>query len=384
VIGSPVANRTRAEVEPLIGFFVNTLALRVDLSARPTVAELLAQVKHRSVQAQSHQDVPFEHVVEALRPERSLAHSPIVQLSFVWQSAPPATLQLGELALEPVEGAYHSAQFDLTLSLAEADGRIVGHLGFATALYDRSTMVRHLEYLRALLHGMVQDDRVAVDRIPILSEAERRQVLVDWNATQRAYPPAECIHEWFERQAARTPDAVAIEFAAQRLSYRELNARANRLAYHLRSLGVGPDQRVAICVERGPELVEGILAVLKAGGAYVPLDPAYPSERLGYMLRDSAPVVLLTQTQWRDRLALADARAELAVLALDGAERPWDQLPARDLPAAQVGVTPRNLAYVIYTSGSTGQPKGVTVEHRGVVNRLLWMQEADGLTPKTA
>jgi len=324
--------------------------------------------------------VPFEQVVEALRPERSLAHSPIFQLMFAWQSAPQATLQLGELALESVEGAYHSAQFDLTLSLAEADGRIVGNLGFATALYDRSTMVRHLGYLRALLHGMVQDDRVAVDRIPLLSEAERHQVLVDWNATQRAYPEAECIHEWFERQAARTPDAVAIEFEAQRLSYRELNARANRLAYHLRSLGVGPDQRVAICVQRGPALVEGILAVLKAGGAYVPLDPAYPSERLGYMLRDSAPVVLLTQTQWRDRLALADAPPELAVLALDGAERPWDQLPARDLPAAQVGVTPRNPAYVIYTSGSTGQPKGVTVEHRGVVNRLLWMQEADGLT----
>ena len=232
VIGTPVANRARVEVEPLIGFFVNTLALRIDLSGAPGTAALLAQVRQRVLQAQAHQDVPFEQVVEALKPARSLAHSPLFQLLFTWQNAPRQALDLGPLRLrELTEGEHPSAQFDLSLSLQEAGGRIAGSLEFATALHDRGTMQRHIGYLKALLRGMVRDDARPVERIAILDEAERRQLLQGWNGTRQALPQDLCIHELFEQQAARTPQAVALEHGRQRLGYRQLNEQANLLAH---------------------------------------------------------------------------------------------------------------------------------------------------------
>ncbi|HYH82898.1 MAG TPA: condensation domain-containing protein, partial [Longimicrobium sp.] len=271
VVGTPSANRARPEVEELIGFFVNTLALRVDLSARPAVAELLAQVKARALEGQRNQDIPFEQVVERLRPARSLAYNPLFQVMFAWQDAAGGALELPGLQLAPAASApYVTAKFDLMLSLGEDDGRIAGDVEYATSLLEQATVERWVGYLRAVLEGMAADDGRSVDRIPILPEAERALVLREWNATDAAYPREACVHELFEAQVARTPGAVAVVFEGERVTYAELNARANRLAHHLRALGVRPDARVGICVERSVEMVVGLLGILKAGGAYVP------------------------------------------------------------------------------------------------------------------
>ncbi|MGH8082208.1 MAG: amino acid adenylation domain-containing protein, partial [Lysobacter sp.] len=374
VIGTPVANRTRVEVEPLIGFFVNTLALRLDLSGQPTVAELLAHVREQVLQAQAHQDLPFEQVVEALKPARSLAHTPLFQLMFTWQNAADeVALDIGALRWQTLpEGERRSAQFDLSLGLQDIDGRIVGSLGFATALFDRATMAKHIDYLKALLRGMAADDRQPVERIALMDAAERRDVLEKWNATQRAYPLGRCVHQSFEEQTARTPEAIALEHDGLSLSYAELNASANRLAHRLRALGVGPDLRVALLLERGPQLIVAMLATLKAGGAYVPMDPAYPPERLSYLLSDSAPKAVLTQRHLRDSLSLDDSTQ---VVELDGDAADWQSLSDENLYTGTVGVTATNLAYVIYTSGSTGQPKGVMVEHANLANLVAWHSE---------
>nr|6P1J_A Chain A, Txo2 [Eleftheria terrae]6P1J_B Chain B, Txo2 [Eleftheria terrae] len=382
VIGSPVANRQRAELEGLIGFFVNTLALRIDLGGDPSVAQLLAQVRERVLAAQSHQDLPFEQVVEALKPERSLSHSPVFQLMLSWQSGPQPGLKLGGLGLDALPaGSRRSAQFDLSLELQDrGDGTIAGSLTYASALYERETVQRHAGYLKALLAGMAADDTQPVQRIGILGEAERHRLLVEWNDTAREHPRTVCVHELFEQQVERSPEAVALVYEGQQLSYRELDRQANRLARQLKALGVGPDERVAVCTERCLEMVVALLAVLKAGGAYVPLDPGYPAERLEYMLADSAPKVLLRQSG-----QTLEPGAGVAVLALDGeASQPWQAQPAQRLSRDDSGVQPHHLAYVIYTSGSTGRPKGVMVEHAGVVNRLLWMQRAYGLQPQEA
>ncbi len=377
VIGTPTANRGRAEIEGLIGFFVNTLALRVDLSDQPTVAELLGRVRERALDAQRHQDIPFEQVVEAVQPARTLAHTPLFQVLFAWQNTPQGGAELPGLTLSPADATSRvTAKFDLSLALSEQDGRIVGGVEYATALFDRATVERYLGYLRRVLEEMVADDTQPVDRLPMLPGAERRQVVEEWNDTAVEYPRDLCIHHLFEQQVERTPDAVAVVFGDQALTYAELNARANRLAHHLRALGVGPDVRVAIGLERGLEMMVGLFAVLKAGGAYVPLDPAYPADRLRYMLADSAPAVLLTQSS----LAALFPGVEVPVLELDAPV--WADAPAGNPGPA--GLTAEHLAYVIYTSGSTGRPKGVMNEHRGVVNRLLWMQDAYGLRAEEA
>jgi amino acid adenylation domain-containing protein len=371
VVGTPTANRGRSEVEGLIGFFVNTLALRADLSGSPTVAELLARVKGRALAAQHHQDIPFEQVVDAVQPARSLAHSPVFQVLFAWQNTPRETLSLPGLTLAPLAGAaQETAKFDLSLALQETGGRIAGGLTYATALFDRATAERWTGYLRNVLAAMAADDAQVVDRLPMLGGDERRQVVEEWNATDAEYPAGACIHHLVEAQAARTPDAVAVSSEAGSLTYAELNARANRLAQWLRARGVGPDVRVGICVERGAEMVAGVLAVLKAGGAYVPLDPAYPADRLRFMLEDSAPAVLLTQGP----LAGMFAGIDVPVVDVAGDAGAWDAEPESDPRPA--GLAPDHLAYVIYTSGSTGRPKGVMNQHRTLVNRLSWGQKA--------
>ncbi|HEU4560010.1 MAG TPA: amino acid adenylation domain-containing protein, partial [Longimicrobium sp.] len=365
VVGTPIANRGRSEIEGLIGFFVNTLALRVDLSGSPSVAELLARVKERSLGAQHHQDIPFEQVVELVQPVRSLAHTSLFQVMFAWQNAPGGRLELPGLTLGLLDPAGSSAQvsakFDLALSLWEDGGRIEGFVEYATALFERETVERWLGYLRRVLEGMVADELGTVERLELLSAAERRMVVEEWNATDAAFSDDACVHELFEAQAARTPDAVAVVREDQTLRYTALDHAANRLANHLRRRGVRPETRVGICLERGPELVVAILAVLKAGGAYVPLDPAYPTERLAFMLADSGTPLLLT------RLPLPDGLASHAadVVCLD-ADR--ERIEAESARAPAAGVLPGNLAYVIYTSGSTGTPKGVMVPHRGVSN----------------
>ncbi|HEU0299707.1 MAG TPA: amino acid adenylation domain-containing protein, partial [Longimicrobium sp.] len=366
VVGTPAANRGRREIEGLIGFFVNTLALRVDLSGAPTVAELLGRVRARTLQAQQNQDIPFEQVVERVQPVRSLAHTPVFQAMLAWQAEGRQALELPGLQVGPVRGAAAAtAKFDLLLALSATGGRIAGAVTYATSLFDRATVERQVGYLRRVLESMAADDQAPVPRLQMLPAAERLRVVEEWNATEAAYPADACLHELFQAQAARTPDAAALAFGDGSLAYAELNARANRLARHLVGMGVGPDVRVGVCMERTPDLVVGVLATLKAGGAYVPLDPAYPRERLRHMLADSAPAVLLTQG------ALAGSFAgEVPVVALDRDADRWAHQPAADPRPA--GLTPDHLAYVIYTSGSTGTPKGVAIEHRSAVNFVDW------------
>ncbi|HEY7770695.1 AMP-binding protein, partial [Longimicrobium sp.] len=352
VIGT-LAGYGRGEGDGPGGSAANLVAIRADLSGAPTVGELLQRVKERVLGAQHHQDVPFEQVVELVQPACGTAHMPLFQVMFAWENAPE-----GRPAL-PAAGA--TAKFDLSLTLSEWDGRIVGSLTYATALFTRATVERWLGYLRRVLQAMVADEAQVVDRLDLLGEAERALVLEEWNRTEAEYPTDLCIHELFEAQAARTPNAVAVDWNDETLSYAALDHAANRLANHLRRRGVGPETRVGICLERGPEQVIALLAVLKAGGACVPLDPAYPAERLAFMLADSGAPLLLTRLPLR--AGLAPDAAE--VVCLD-AER--ERIDAESDQAPTAGVLPENLAYVIYTSGSTGTPKGVMVPHRGVPN----------------
>jgi amino acid adenylation domain-containing protein len=368
VIGTPVANRHRAEIEPLIGFFVNTQALRVDLSGSPTVADLLAQVRATALAAQAHQDVPFEQVVEAVSPVRSMAHSPVFQVMLAWQNAPEGSLELPRLELKPVGASSTTVKFDLELTLHEVGERIAGSLGYACALFDRATIERHLGHWRTLLRAFIADDAALVARLPLLTVPEQRHLLHSFNDTCADVPPDRCIHQLFEEQVTLTPEATGVVFEGASLTYRELNEQANRLAHHLIALGVHPDSRVAIALPRGINMVVALLATLKAGGAYVPLDPDYPAERLAFMLSDSSPCVLITDTV--TCTVLGGMRDRLTVLTLDATSGAWQALPATNPEPGVLGLSPSHLAYVIYTSGSTGQPKGVMVSHRSVVH--LW------------
>src|SRR5215204_25466 len=371
VTGTAVANRGRTEIEGLIGFFLNTLAVRLDVSGSPSVGELLERVKKQVLAAQQHQDISFEQVVEMARPVRSLSHSPLFQVMLDWEQNAGGG---GRLAMPGVElGALGVAsdvvaKLDLTLFLRDAGTQIVGGAVYATALFERATVERYLGYLRTLLEGMVADEHQAIDRLPLMLEGERQQVLYEWNATEAEYPREKLVHELFEAQVEKTPDAVAVVYEDATLSYGELNRRANQLAHYLRELGVGPDKRVALCLERSLEMVVGLLGVLKAGGAYVPLDPAYPAERLRYMLDDSEPVVLLTQGHLQG--LLKDVAGEIVVVDLDQGAPWWGAQPGTNGRWTKWASGSRHLAYVIYTSGTTGTPKGVMVEQRGMVNHL--------------
>ena len=363
LIGTPVANRGQKEIGDLIGFFVNTLVMRLNLSDSPSVNDLLEQTKAQALAALQHQDIPFEQVVELTHPVRSMAHSPLIQVIFAWQNTDQETLKLPEIEALFLPTQRRTAKFDLLLDLQEAGNTISGGIEYATSLFEQSTIKRYIGYFRMLLQGMVADDTQAVDRLPILPESERHQILVDWNNTAADFPSDKCVHQLFEEQAARTPDAVAVVFEDKTLSYAELNRRANQLAHYLRKLGVKPDARVAICVQRGLEMVVALLAVLKAGGAYVPLDPAYPVDRLHFMLEDSEPVALLIQDDLRG--LFSGTANQIPVVSLTDPAA-WGRFPNTNPDLQSIGVAPQHLAYVIYTSGSTGKPKGVLVEHANV------------------
>ncbi|MGS0897609.1 amino acid adenylation domain-containing protein, partial [Burkholderia stagnalis] len=361
VIGTPVANRMRSEVEPLIGFFVNTLALRIDLSGRPDAAELVKRVHDATLAAQANQDVPFDQVIEAINPSRSMAHAPLFQTMLVWQNTEPVDLDLGDVTLQGIAADDDHAQFDVTLALGETGDGIAGSLTFAVSLYERASVERYLGYFTTLLDAMATDANRPVRQLDLLTAAERRTITQGWNDTAEARDPSQTAHGMFEARAASAPDALAVIFDDATLSYAALNARANRLARELVSRGVGPDVPVALCLPHGMDMLVAILGVLKAGGAYVPLDTQLPDERLRQMLHDCAPSVVLADhamLEW-----LPDG-----ALALNGPRA----LDTSGWPDGNLGLPthPAQLAYCIYTSGSTGLPKGVQLAHGGLVNLI--------------
>ncbi|MBE9059360.1 class I SAM-dependent methyltransferase, partial [Sphaerospermopsis sp. LEGE 08334] len=368
VVGSPIANRNRTEIEGLIGFFVNTLALRFDLSTEPNFEELLAQVRRVTQEAYDHQDLPFEMLVEQLQLERNLDRNPLVQVVLALQNAPSSPWNLPGLEVEEMDSGVDSARMDLELNLWDTPEGLRGFCSYNRDLFDGATIARMMEHFVALLTAIVDNLQQPVALLPLLTQAEQRQLLVEWNDTQADYPQDKCIHELFEEQVEKTPDTLAVVFENQQLTYQQLNSQANQLAHYLQTLGVKPDVLVGICVERSLEMIVGLLGILKAGGAYVPLDPEYPQERLSFMLEDAQVSVLLTQKSLLNQLPLDNREKPYQVICLD--ENTFN-LELTENPRQQN--KPDNLAYVIYTSGSTGRPKGVMIEHRAIVNlSLTW------------
>lgn len=360
LVGSPIANRNRSELESLIGFFVNILVLRTDVSGNPSFWELLQRVRQVATEAYSHQDVPFEQVVEALQPERNLNYSPLFQVMFVLLNTPPGKLELPGLSLTPLEIETPTAKFDLTLLMTETKQGLSGSLEYNSDLFEEATITRMIGHFVTLLEGIVANPEEQILQLPLLTQPEQQQLLVEWNDTQAKYPADKCIHQLFEEQVERTPDAVAVVFENQQLTYQQLNTRANQLAHYLKSLDVGADVLVGLCVERSLSTIIGILGILKAGGAYVPLDPDYPKDRLAYMLKDSLLPVLVTQ----EKLLATLPEHSAYVVCLD---KDWQNISQESKDNPVTSSTTDNLAYVIYTSGSTGQPKGTLVNHSNLV-----------------
>ncbi|WP_245894300.1 amino acid adenylation domain-containing protein [Chamaesiphon polymorphus] len=361
VIGSPIANRNHSGIESLIGFFVNTLVLHTKLEGDPTFTELLDRVREMTLGAYEHQDLPFEKLVEELQPQRSLSYTPLFQVMFVLQNAPLSKLDLPDLTISPFKMEHVTARFDLTLQMEETAAGLTGELIYNRDLFDATTIERMASHLEILLAGIVANPQQQVAKLPLISSAERQQLLIDWNDTQVDYPQDKCFHELFEAQVERTPDAIAVQFEDAKLTYRELNDRSNQLARYLQTLGVKPEVLVGICVERSLDTIVGLLGVFKAGGAYVPLDPAYPADRLSFMLSDSQVALLLTQ----QKLLAGLPDCDVPILRLDA---DWGDIESKDRSNFDSGVRFNNLAYVIYTSGSTGKPKGVLVQHQGLCN----------------
>ena len=385
VVGTPIANRNRIEIEGLIGFFVNTLVLRNDLSGNPTFNELLARVREVALGAYAHQDLPFEKLIEELKPERNLSQSPLFEVMFVLQNASSRDLESPGLTLSPVQADNGTAKFALTLHLHEEAWGLRGSLQYATDLFNTTTIERMLGHFQALLEGIVANPEQRISELSLLSEAEKRQLLEEWNDTETDYPKDQCVHQLFEAQAERTPDATAVVFEDQRITYQELNQRANQLAHYLRKLGVGPEILVAICVERSIEMIVGLLAILKAGGAYVPIDPSYPAGRREFMLAEAQASVLLTQGSlfeegWSrieniERCSTIDPHIQTVRM-----DRDWELIAKGHDANPENSITADNLAYVIFTSGSTGQPKGVQITHKSLLNLVFWHRQAFSVT----
>ena len=373
-VGTSVTNRSRVETEPLIGIFINTLVLRTDLAGDPSFRKLLRRVREVTLEAYAHQDLPFEKLVEELQPERELSHSPLFQVMFVLQNEPAATLKLPGLTVSLIDRHNETAKFDLLLSMVEDAGHLTGSLEYSTDLFESGTIERLCNHFQTLLQAAVTEPDRTLSTLQILTPAEQDRLLVEWNDTAIDYSTKPLVHKQFELQAASVPDAVAITFGGERLTYRELNARANKLAHALRRLGVGPDVLVGLLTERSLEMVIGLLGILKAGGAYLPLDPSYPSERLAFMLEDSAVPVLLTQQHLSENLPAHQAK----VMCLDSQ---WQDCvepeSIENLPTLNRG---EHLAFTIYTSGSTGRPKGVQLSQRALINLLAGMQQKLGLS----
>lgn len=369
VVGSTIANRNRAETEGLVGYLVNMLVLRTDLSGSPSFRELLRRVRTVALGAYNHQEFPFEKLVEALQPERSLSYTPLFQVSFALENTSRSAMEIAGMTWQQLDLATKTSKFDLDLTMHEEPDGFTGSIEFNTDLFEASTIQRMIGHWHTLLTGLIANPDLPIDVLPLMTQDEQHQILVEWNATQAPFPQEYCAQHLFEQQVERTPDAVAVVYGNAQLTYRELNARANQLAHFLQTLGVGPDTLVGLCVDRSLEMVVGVLGILKAGGTYVPLTPNYPAERLAFMLEDTQVPILLTQQHLLSRLPKHHAR----VICLDTS---WDTiaLESQTNPASET--KPEQLAYVIYTSGSTGKPKGVMLTHAGLVNAYYAWEQA--------
>ena len=377
IVGTPVANRTRLETEGVIGLFVNALVLRTDLSGNPGFREVLRRVRDVCLGAYGHQDLPFDRVVEELRVPRDPTRNPIFQVMFVLHNSTLQTFELPGATLTPVESDSETAHFDLTVQIADTGQGLTATFIYNTDLFEAATITRMLGNFQTLLESVVADPEQRLSDLPLLTEAERQQLLVEWNDTTSVWPQGVCVHQLFEAQAGRTPDAIAVVFGAEQLTYGELNCRANRLAHHLRALGVEPEVPVAICLERSVEMVIGLLGILKAGGAYVPLDPAHPKDRTAFLMQDAQVPLLLT----RQSLAAGLDEQHARILCLDS---DWETIAQQPGCNPSWLTRPDNLAYVIYTSGSTGQPKGVLVSHGAIAAHCQTVQSCYQLAPSDA
>ncbi|MGZ4164879.1 MAG: non-ribosomal peptide synthetase, partial [Tumebacillaceae bacterium] len=359
LIGSPIANRNHREIEDLIGFFVNMLTLRTDLSGNPTFEEVIRRVQDVALGAFAHQDLPFEKLVEQLQPDRDLSQSPLFNVVFALQNALREMWETNGLLLESLPIEIDTTVFDLTLQAFEEGDTLVLEAIYNVDMYNRSTIERMLRHFSSILQSMVDNPSLRIDEVELIDEQERHQLLVEWNDTATPYPHATNLVTLFEEQVTRTPNAVAVVFAEQQLTYRELNERANQLAHHLQTLGVQPEQKVGLCVERSLEMIVGLLGIVKAGGAYVPLDVNYPIDRLRFMIEDAQVSVLVTLAPLAERLPMQEAK----VVCLD---TDWAYISDASVENVNGPASAESLLYVIYTSGSTGRPKGVLVPHRAV------------------
>jgi amino acid adenylation domain-containing protein len=361
LIGTPSANRNRAELEDLIGFFVNNLVLRVDLSGDPSFDELLRRIKKVALGSYAHQDMPFERLVEELQPDRSLSHAPLFQVMFTLQNTPGEALELPGLNLSAVWVEPEISAYDMTLVLEDAEGRIGGFLEYNRDLFNDSTISRMVSHYQRLLEAAARDSSQKISRLGMLTDQEKHQALNEWNDTDAPYPDEICVNELIEAQVARAPESVAVRRQEQHITYGELNGRANQFGHFLRAEGVGPETLIGICVERSIEMVIALLGIMKSGGGYVPLDPAYPVDRLRFMVEDADLKFIITDRQTSDSLpAFSGRRIELDLQS--------EAITSQSAKNLQSGAGPSSVAYVIYTSGSTGRPKGTLVEHRGLCN----------------
>lgn len=367
-VGTPVANRERREIQGLIGFFVNTLVLHTSVNPEGSFRELLQQMRKTVLDGMDHQDLPFEQLVDHLRPERTANQNPLFQVMFIVENTPRSDMQLGDIRLRPFEVKGQSAKFDLTLNLMpEETGVLQGRLNYNSELFEPASMERMIGHYRQLLEGIAEQPDQTIAELSILTQREREQLLVEWNGTGVEYGKATIV-ELFEQQVERTPGAAAVEHNNEQLSYAELNGKANQLAHYLKELGVGPEVQVGICVERSLDLVVSLLAVLKTGGAYLPLDFRYPKERLQWMLEDMQPAVVVIQSKLEALLPPVIGK----IVKLD---KEWEEICNKRAENPRCEVSGDNLAYVLYTSGSTGKPKGAGIRHSSVAALIHWARE---------
>jgi len=369
IVGTPILNRSRVELESVIGFFGNTLALRTDLSGNPTFLELLKRVREVALGAYANQDVPFDKIVRMVQPERSLSHTAVVQAMFTLHNDSQASQQVGELAWSPISIDTGISRFDLNLTMEPSPTGLGITLQYSKDLFNAETIRRMLVHFENLLEGIAHAPELPISEFPLLPESEKQQILVQWNDTQRDYPLDKPLHEFFEEQVRLHPDAIAVSSDQESVTYDELNKRANRLGHHLRGLGVGLETLVGVCLPRSVDLIVGLLGIMKAGGTYVPLDPSYPLQHLAMTLAEAQVGVLLTTEDLEERLPAGQAQ----VILLDA---DLDMIALQPETNVESGVSGEHLVYVIYTSGSTGKPKGVMITHRNVNNYLLWCLEA--------